>query len=175
MFSQKILKIILVFSIIGFSLNTNLVHLDTLLSLNTVNYTEIEQKKKCISEALYYEARGEGERGMRYVLSVIHNRKNAKGFPDSYCKVIHQPKQFSYRNHVSPGLNVAIRPIHPGDKQSYLLASAIAEEAVYGRFETLLPRDVLWYHTDEVKPRWAKAMQKIKSVAGHHFLAKRKD
>ena len=45
MFSQKILKIILVFSIIGFSLNTNLVHLDTLLSLNTVNYTEIEQKK----------------------------------------------------------------------------------------------------------------------------------
>ena len=46
MFSQKTLKIILVFSLIGFSLNTNLVHLDTLLSLNTVNYTEIEQKKK---------------------------------------------------------------------------------------------------------------------------------
>lgn len=178
MFSQKILKIILVFSIIGFSLNTNLVpqgdfYFNPARDWN--DYAKVQHEQQCITEALYYEARGEGEIGMRYVLSVIHNRKNSIGFPNSYCKVIHQRKQFSYRNGVNPGLHVAVSPQKLRDQRSYTLASAIAEEAAYGRFKPLLDADVLYYHTPSVNPKWAKAMQKIKSIAGHHFLAKRKD
>ena len=188
MFSQKILKIILVFSIIVFSLNTNLAPQGDFYfnpAKDWHDYAKIQQatapvgsarhEQQCIAEALYYEARGEGEQGMRYVLSVIHNRKNSIGFPNSYCKVIHQRKQFSYRNSVNPGLHVAVSPQKLHDQQSYILASTIAEEAAYGRFKPLLDADVLYYHTPSVNPKWARAMQKIKSIAGHHFLAKRKD
>ena len=178
MFSQKILKIILVFSIIGFSLNTNLAPQGDFYfnpARDWHDYAKVQHEQQCITEALYYEARGEGEIGMRYVLSVIHNRKNSIGFPNSYCKVIHQRKQFSYRNSVNPGLHVAVSPQKLHDQQSYTLASTIAEEAAYGRFKPLLDADVLYYHTPSVNPKWARAMQKIKSIAGHHFLAKRKD
>ena len=178
MFSQKILKIILVFSLIGFSLNTDLAPQGDFYfnpARDWHDYAKVQHEQQCITEALYYEARGEGEIGMRYVLSVIHNRKNSIGFPNSYCKVIHQRKQFSYRNGVNPGLHVAVSPQKLHDQQSYTLASAIAEEAAYGRFKPLLNADVLYYHTPSVNPKWAKAMQKIKSIAGHHFLAKRKD
>ena len=178
MFSQKILRIILVFSLIGFSLNTNLAPQGDFYfnpARDWHDYAKVQHEQQCITEALYYEARGEGEIGMRYVLSVIYNRKNSVGFPNSYCKVIHQRKQFSYRNGVNPGLNVAVSPQKLHDQQSYTLASVIAEEAAYGRFKPLLDADVLYYHTPSVNPKWARAMQKIKSIAGHHFLAKRKD
>ena len=178
MFSQKILKIILVFSLIGFSLNTDLAPQGDFYfnpARDWHDYAKVQHEQQCITEALYYEARGEGEIGMRYVLSVIHNRKNSVGFPNSYCKVIHQRKQFSYRNSVNPGLHVAVSPQKLHDQQSYTLASTIAEEAAYGRLKPLLHADVLYYHTPSVNPKWARAMQKIKSIAGHHFLAKRKD
>lgn len=132
-----------------------------------------EQEKRCIREALYYEARGEGEEGMRAVMSVIYNRTKAKGFPETYCKVIHQAVQFSYRNGTQPGIHIEIKPVKPSDKVAYTLASIIAEDAVTGRFEPLLGQDVLWYHTKDVKPRWSRAMQKVRTIAKHQFFKKK--
>lgn len=168
-FIKFILAITLMFS----SAPTNVLHQGRSTSGLVGNSLSIAQEKQCIAEALYYEARGEGEGGMRYVLSVIHNRKNSVGFPDSYCKVIHQHKQFSYRNGTNPGLNVTINPRTLHDQQSYTLASAIAEEAAYGRFKPLLDKDVLWYHTVNVTPRWSRMMQKVSTVAKHQFFKKK--
>lgn len=136
-----------------------------------VDYSFIEKQKRCIQEALYHEARGEGEEGLRHVLSVIHNRVHAKGFPSTYCKVIWQSKQFSYRNGTQPGIWIDLKPVKAHDKKAYDLISTLAEEAATGAFEPVLDEDVLWYHTDKVNPKWAKLMKKVKTVAGHHFLA----
>ena len=137
------------------------------------NIQQIEREKKCIKEALYYEARSEGEEGMRSVMQVIHNRKNAKGFPGTYCKVIHQPLQFSYRNGTQPGIHLELKPTREADKQAYNLAESIAEDAAYGRIQHVLPENVLWYHTKDVKPRWSRFMQRVKTVSKHHFFAKK--
>jgi spore germination cell wall hydrolase CwlJ-like protein len=137
-----------------------------------VNKQHIETEKKCIKEALYYEARGEGEQGMRAVLAVIHNRTKAKGFPETYCKVIHQPLQFSYRNGTRPGIHIEIKPVKASDKVAYDLVSIIAEDAVNGRLEPLLGPDVLWYHTKDVKPRWSRFMKRVKTISKHHFFSK---
>lgn len=167
------IKFLLAITLMFASAPTNVLHRGNSTSGFVGNNLAIEQEKQCIAEALYYEARGEGEEGMRYVLSVIHNRKNSIGFPNSYCKVIHQSRQFSYRNGVNPGLNVTISPQRLHDQQSYTLASAIAEEAAYGRFKPLLDRDVLWYHTSGVKPKWSRVMQKVKTVTKHQFFKKK--
>ena len=56
--------------------------------------TEIE--KTCMAKALYHEARGETDRGMFAVASVILNRKHNEKFPDDACSVISQKGQFTY-------------------------------------------------------------------------------
>ena len=55
---------------------------------------------RCLTNTLYAEARGEPEEGIRAVMSVIYNRKKAKGYPSTFCGVILQDKQFSAFNSV---------------------------------------------------------------------------
>ncbi|MGI9341973.1 MAG: cell wall hydrolase [Gammaproteobacteria bacterium] len=56
---------------------------------------------QCLAEAMYWEARGEGEEGMRAVSAVILNRVKDERFPDTVCGVIYEggeapPCQFSW-------------------------------------------------------------------------------
>lgn len=70
-------------------------------SVKATDSTFKQAEKYCIMEALWYEARGEPALGILAVASVIENRKNHEYYPDTYCGVIHQHKQFSYRLHRS--------------------------------------------------------------------------
>ena len=50
----------------------------------------------CLSEAVYFESRGEGTTGMNAVAYVILNRTRLKH--KTICEVIHQRGQFSFYN-----------------------------------------------------------------------------
>jgi len=52
--------------------------------------------EQCLASALYHEARGEGELGMKAVASVIFNR--ARKLQKPLCAIILSPSQFSYQN-----------------------------------------------------------------------------
>jgi spore germination cell wall hydrolase CwlJ-like protein len=171
--TRTIFKFFVAFSLTFLSFGTNTIHQSNSTSGFVEDYHHRTKEFQCIREALYYEARGESEEGIRSVLSVIYNRKQAKGFPESYCGVIHQKLQFSYRNGTQPGIHLEIKPVKQLDHKAYALVSSIAEEAAYGRFKPVLGPNVLWYHTKEVKPRWSRFMQKVKTVTNHHFFAKK--
>ncbi len=47
----------------------------------------------CIADTVYYEARGEGEQGMRAVAHVILNRSKEQGV--SPCVIVKRPNQFA--------------------------------------------------------------------------------
>lgn len=49
----------------------------------------------CVAETIYYEARGEGETGMRAVAHVIYNRAKKSG--QRPCTVVNKPNQFATR------------------------------------------------------------------------------
>lgn len=55
------------------------------------------QQLECVAEAVYYEARGEGSRGMQAVANVIYNRTKSGRFKSTPCAVIKQPRQFTYK------------------------------------------------------------------------------
>ena len=55
---------------------------------------------RCLTEALYHEARGESVKGQRAVAEVILNRVDHPAFPKSVCGVVNQPSQFSYKGKV---------------------------------------------------------------------------
>ena len=52
--------------------------------------------QECLSQAVYYEARGEGDTGMAAVAQVVLNRVRHPNFPKSVCAVVFQGCQFSF-------------------------------------------------------------------------------
>jgi len=65
-----------------------------------------ESDLDCISEAIYFESRGEPERGQQLVAWSIINRSIVTGL--SMCEVVHYPMQYSYRNCINPDTNKPI-------------------------------------------------------------------
>ena len=127
------------------------------------------KERDCLISALYHEARSEPEEGIRAVLTVIKNRKNHKNYPDTFCKVIHQPKQFSYRNNLKPGDKMPVKPLKALDKEKHRLISSLADEALTGRFKPVLEPSVLHYAHKDVKNRWTKKFKVVKIAGSHKF------
>ena len=125
----------------------------------------------CINEALYFESLNQSEEGMKAVLTVILNRKQARGFPNSVCAVVQQPKQFSYRRHLKEGVVLAPQPKNTIDRAALLKIQSIAESAVLGTFVPNLDKDVLWYTQHAVERSWMRKMTVKARVGAHKFLA----
>lgn len=126
-----------------------------------------QKEKQCIVDALYHEARGEGEFGMKAVANVIHNRYEHPAFPDTYCGIINQRKQFSYTLENKPQGGM-LKALHR-DRQAYKTAEQIADEMLEGNFQKFLPSTVLWYHASHVKPYWSKTKKRIAKIKSHIF------
>lgn len=119
----------------------------------------IIKETQCLHEALWFEAASEPLEGKVAVLEVIHNRTLHKDYPDNYCSVIQQSRQFSYRNHLKNGQFMLIKtPVNALERKVATDVSTLAFNAAMGRLKPSLPPSVLWYHVVSMKvyPRWTK-------------------
>jgi spore germination cell wall hydrolase CwlJ-like protein len=121
---------------------------------------------QCLTEALYFEARGESLAGVKAVAEVILNRADSPGFPGSVCGVVRQGGeglyncQFTYRC----------------DGRAEVIHEDHAWDAV-GRVATLMlsgaPRDLTGgathYHTLAVRPSWAARFTQTATIGFHRF------
>lgn len=123
----------------------------------------------CLVNTLYAEARGEPEEGIRAVMSVIYNRKKAKGYPNTFCGVILQDKQFSAFNSDKSLATKPLKPIRELDKEAYRKVSSVAQEAVQGAFKPVLEPSVLHYAHVRVKNKWTRKFERVKVIASHSF------
>lgn len=124
----------------------------------------------CLKSVLWHEARGEPEEGIRAVMSVIYNRKKAKGYPSTFCGVILQDKQFSAFNEDKSLATKPLKPIRELDKEAYRKVSSVAQEAIQGAFKPVLDEDVLHYAKTSVRNHWTKRMKVVKIVSSHKFM-----
>lgn len=73
--------------------------MDTLTLIILTVLSSVPQEKQmdvhCVARAIYHEARGETIIGQRAVAHVINNRVTSSKYPNSYCDVVYQHKQFS--------------------------------------------------------------------------------
>lgn len=123
---------------------------------------------RCLTEALYFEARGEDAKGQFAVAEVILNRVDSGRFPDNVCAVINQGTgrqwecQFTY---TCDG-----RPETVRDRRTWALMGKIARLALNGA-----PRDLthgaLFYHTRAVSPSWSRAFFRTTTIGAHHFYS----
>ena len=115
----------------------------------------------CLTQALYYEARGEGVEGQLAVADVILQRQRSKYHPDTICGVVYQPYQFSF---VSDGS--MLREI---DVESWKKADELSGRILRGEVKTGLTGKALFYHAKSVYPDWADEMVKTAEIGNHIF------
>jgi spore germination cell wall hydrolase CwlJ-like protein len=128
-----------------------------------------DQERKCLKNALYYEARSEGSAGILAVASVIENRRTHPDYPESYCGVIQQRKQFSYTLERKPDVERIEWRLKAADKQAYGYVSEVADSMVEGQFKSTLPSGVIYYATTKISNAWIKTKKIYATIGNHHF------
>ena len=134
-----------------------------------IGTSEYHKEVQCLTEAAYHEAANQPEEGIRAVLQVIKNRKEAKGFPSSFCGVVQQPKQFSYRNDLQPGQMKPIKIKNSLDKESLQKIHYLSELTAQGTLRNDLPEGTLYYAHKKVKNSWTRKFERVKVIHQHVF------
>jgi len=115
----------------------------------------------CMTEALYYEARGEGQSGQEAVAEVILQRVRSGAHPDTICGVVHEHRQFSFLTDGSTKREL--------DEDAWQSAKELATRIVRGELVTSLTRRALFYHQVDVQPAWASEMVRTVKIGKHIF------
>jgi spore germination cell wall hydrolase CwlJ-like protein len=120
----------------------------------------------CLTEALYFEARGESVAGIFAVAEVILNRVESSRYPDTVCGVIHQGTgklfecQFTY---TCDGKKETIT-----EPRAYDMVGKVARLMLDGKPRTLTD-GATHYHTKSVAPRWSRVFARTTTIGYHHF------
>jgi hypothetical protein len=121
---------------------------------------------RCLTEALYFEARGESVRGIFAVAEVILNRVDSSNYPDTVCDVIYQGTgrkfecQFSYS---CDGLKETI-----SEPRAYEKVGKVARLMLDGA-PRRLTEGATHYHTKSVRPSWSEVYERTATIGYHHF------
>lgn len=127
---------------------------------------EMNAELRCLSEALYFEARGESVKGQFAVAEVILNRVDSPVYPDSVCGVIKQGTgrkfqcQFTY---TCDGHPEVIR-----EKRAFQQVAKVADALLDGA-DRKLTKGATHYHTRAVNPRWARVFPRTAAIDTHLF------
>tara|TARA_Y100000296_G_C5125634_1_gene232730 strand:+ start:296 stop:781 length:486 start_codon:yes stop_codon:yes gene_type:complete len=131
----------------------------------------LQQQITCLTEAVYFEARGENFIGQLAVANVILNRVRHVKFPNTICDVVHEGRywkgnpvrnkcQFSYW---CDGKSEKMK-----DKTALEQAKNIAILSLAGaRIDRM--ENVLYYHASYMRPYWISYVDRVEKIGTHIF------
>jgi spore germination cell wall hydrolase CwlJ-like protein len=121
---------------------------------------------RCLTEAIYHEARGEPLAGQFAVAEVILNRVDAANFPGSVCGVVHQGVDNGRGCQFSYACNGRSRAM--AERGARELAARIAQVMLMGAARQLTD-GATHFHTRHVSPRWARVYERTAQIGAHLF------
>lgn len=130
------------------------------------NALDASRDLECLTQAAYYEARGEGVEGMRAVAQVVLNRARHPAFPRSVCGVVFQGSgrkvgcQFSFT--CDGSMRGAVN--RAAWDRARNVASAALSGAVYAGVG-----NATFFHTTAVTPSWRNSFLRVAQVGNHVF------
>ena len=134
-----------------------------------VALANLASETSCLAEALYYEARGEGQLGEKAIAEVVVRRTHKAGFPHSICGVVHQGVasggcQFSFACD-----GTLDRPKSPGEwSRAVRLATRIITGAVP---LTNITGGAISFHAISVEADWPGMVRTVQ--IGNHVFYRR--
>ena len=135
--------------------------------LPDIALTQLLAEHRCLAEALYYEARGEGRSGQQAVAEVVFHRLNTGNYGHSICAVV-------YAGASRPGCQFSFTcngDLHrPREAAAWTQSDQLAAEILTGE-EWLhnATGGATNYHADWMNPYWAPALKKTTQIGNHIF------
>lgn len=122
---------------------------------------------KCLSEVLYYEARGEGTGGQTAIAEVVLQRLKTGRYGSSICKVVYEGSkgsgcQFSFT--CNGNMKHAKQP--EAWRRAEMLAARILTGEVTLKNAT---GGAVNFHAVSVSPEWADTMDRTTQIGNHIF------
>lgn len=124
------------------------------------------RQHSCLSQAIYYEARGETQRGQAAVAEVIMNRVRSRAYPNSICGVVYEGShrstgcQFTFTCDGSLG--------HRPRGRAWTQAQRVATAVMLG-YNRPVTQGATHYHTHAVNPVWNSGLVRTTSIGSHVF------
>lgn len=128
--------------------------------------------EKCLADAVYFESRGEPERGQVAVAQVVINRVFSGYYPEDVCETVYQNAhrylacQFTF---ACEGKKLIV-----DDQTAWTRAKRIAREMLDGKLWLNEVGKATHYHANWVRPGWVREMRTIQRIGVHTFYRPRK-
>jgi spore germination cell wall hydrolase CwlJ-like protein len=130
------------------------------------NALESSRELECLSEAVYYEARGETPSGQAAVAQVVLNRVRHPSFPKSICGVVFQGAYHRVGCQFSFACDGSMRRTR--ETGAWNRAQKVAARALSGSVMTEVGA-ATHFHTTGVAPGWGPRLMRVAQVGMHVF------
>jgi spore germination cell wall hydrolase CwlJ-like protein len=128
---------------------------------------KLESEKRCLAQAIYFEARSEPEAGQAAVAQVILNRMSSGLYPSTICGVVFQNRRHHNACQFSFTCNGHALRVH--DAEAWTQATRVADDVLGGRTWLAHVGDATHYHANYVRPRWARRLTRMDVIGKHVF------
>ena len=128
---------------------------------------KLRAEHRCLSEVMYYEARGEGVKGQKAVAEVVFHRMRTGNYGHSICAVV-------YEGANKPGCQFSFAcngdTKHAKSPRAWLRAEVLAARILTGE-ESVgnLTGGATSFHAVSVQPDWAGELQRTVQIGNHVF------
>ena len=124
------------------------------------------RQQDCLSQAVYYEARGETQRGQIAVAEVIMNRVRSGHYPNSVCGVVYQGSHRSTGCQFTFTCDGSLN--HRPRGRAWDRAQRVAT-AVLSGYTRPITQGATHYHTMAVNPVWNSGLVETTKIESHVF------
>lgn len=121
---------------------------------------------ECLTQAVYFEARGESVRGQAAVAQVVLNRVKHPAYPKSVCAVVFQGAGRKHGCQFSFACDGSMKKRR--ESQAWARARDIATRTLAGAARAEIG-SATHFHTRTVSPAWAPQMLRVANVGTHVF------
>ena len=129
--------------------------------------------KECLTDNIYFEARGQGQAGWLAVAQVTLNRVQDKRFPNTICEVVKQGLTYESGDPIKNKCQFSWYCDGKSDVMRNASKSQeiikFAEYVLSTKFDLDITDGATHYHADYVYPAWAKTKTKTIEIGDHIF------
>jgi spore germination cell wall hydrolase CwlJ-like protein len=129
--------------------------------------SRLVQEHRCLSEVMYYEARGEGASGQKAIAEVVFARMRNGNYGHSICAVVYEGAkragcQFSFA--------CSGDMARPKDPEAWIEAEQLAARILTGEVRLAnATGGATNFHAISVSPEWAPTLKRTTQIGNHVF------